>query len=162
MNWDYIAGFVDGEGSFLINLFQRGDRIVFTPIIYPRITIDQKVKSPLEAIQKFVGAGYLKYTNGGEGRQIRYTLQFNGSKCWIIIKNLDGRLVLKQKHLEIMSEYLKVREYRIKNPLNYDAWVKELDYVQLIREANHFRGSYHYTSIDDFKQKIQEKIHYRE
>lgn len=48
MNWDYIAGFFDGEGSAFLN--NKKDHLKRQPII----SISQKDKRPLLEIQKFL------------------------------------------------------------------------------------------------------------
>jgi len=49
MNWDYIAGFTDGEGS--IGFVRGGRDGMYTP---PRVTWGQKDRATLEAIKEFL------------------------------------------------------------------------------------------------------------
>jgi len=68
MNWQYIAGFFDGEGS--INVTRRGK-----PTIFYRVDMSQKYPEALEAIQEFLGYGIIYHRY--DGKRNIYELRIN-------------------------------------------------------------------------------------
>jgi len=104
INWSYIAGFFDGEGSAMILTIKRkrehGYR--FRGII----KIAQKTIPILEMIREMLGFGTVIRTHGTP------CLQINGSEKLTKFINLVGPyVILKQKQLLVIEELLKL-QYR--------------------------------------------------
>ena len=57
---DYLRGFIDGEGSFIIT-FRNDERYLTGVHIEPHFNITQKDKSILEKIRKEIGIGQIYY-----------------------------------------------------------------------------------------------------
>lgn len=58
MDWSYLAGFIDGEGSIKCYSQQFSRRNEVDPRMQPRITIGQKHREVLDEIQLFLGTEY--------------------------------------------------------------------------------------------------------
>ena len=127
----YIAGFLDGDGSLMVQLkkrkdTQRGLRLMFTICFYQ----DTRHEKPLFWIRKKLGIGYISRRNDGitelringykqtkeileriypyikfKKKQARYLLK--------ILRMLDGKELFrlsKQERQKIAKAILKVRE----------------------------------------------------
>jgi len=65
-DWAYIAGFLDGDGSLMVQIKNRrktkkGWRLMFTICFYQ----DSRHKKPLKWIKKIIGIGYLSERSDG-------------------------------------------------------------------------------------------------
>src|SRR3989338_1469247 len=89
MNWDYVAGFIDGEGSIII----KPPRV--------RLYISNTNKNILVEIKNFVGAGTVsevkRKLKPNWNRQYSWTL-CDHKEVLRILKQLENRIILK-KHL---------------------------------------------------------------
>ena len=85
MNWDYVAGFVDGEGS----ITRKGNRI--------RILISQTNKKVLNEIAKFSGTGFVyKLTKRKSHWKDAWVYAVIGNKnVYKFLKGLGGKLIVK-------------------------------------------------------------------
>jgi hypothetical protein len=101
---DYLAGFIDGEGSFGIYKHKFKNRNL---IYVCRITIANTNYNVLEEIQKEFGGhiynkkNYLKWKQG-------YNLCWDAKEVDKLLKILDGRLVIKQEQLDVMVNMRKL------------------------------------------------------
>lgn len=97
MNIDYIAGFIDGEGSITI----RKNRV--------RITIPQTNFEILDEIRLFFGFGGITTVKKRKEHWKQSWVYYSGSNknSDKILKLLDGHLILKQKKLEEAKTILK-------------------------------------------------------
>lgn len=87
MSWEYLAGFLDGEGSLKI----YGG--------CPRVTVGQKKREVLDAIQEFLGTSnavtysrgchYLQYCH----REVVYYIVSNVYP-YLIVKKVDAQKIL--------------------------------------------------------------------
>lgn len=106
MNWDYIAGFIDGEGSFTI----ASQDYYF----HPRLSISQNTSDVLEEIQCFFIAHSIKSSlyqeNHKPRRNIWYNLRTQDRKSLIKLwEFLDGKLFVKDKQLSVIYELLQIK-----------------------------------------------------
>ena len=86
MNWDYLAGFIDGEGSIII----KPPRV--------RLYISNTNKEVLEEITKFVKCGRvyeIKRKLGKWKRQYGSTIA-NHRDCLRILEGIKGKLIVKE------------------------------------------------------------------
>jgi len=102
MNIDYIAGFIDGEGSITIN----NHRV--------RITIPQTNEEILEEIRRFFDVGRVCFVKKRKDhwKQSWVYCSGNNKNSLKILQILDGHLILKQDKLKeairILNEYYSV------------------------------------------------------
>ena len=92
MSWQYLAGFLDGEGCF--KSYRNGGRIA-----RPRITVGQKDREVLDRIQEFLGT-----SNAVTLSRDCYYLQYNrlsvvlyiltGIFPYLIVKRRDAQAIL--------------------------------------------------------------------
>ena len=105
MNWDYIAGFFDGEGSFTI----ASQKYYF----HPRLSIAQGKKGVLIAIQDYwTQHGIVSHINKEIHKprgNVWYNLRINERKSLLIAcRNLRGKLHVKEKQLRVILNILEI------------------------------------------------------
>ena len=102
MNWDYIAGFFDGEGNIHI-LKVKGSKDD-APQLGVMVRIYQNSKDILEEMKIFLGCGtiYQKKSNGV------FELTFNKKEnVKSFLSNLRGRAILKGGQIDYLLENYK-------------------------------------------------------
>ncbi|MEK6906531.1 MAG: LAGLIDADG family homing endonuclease [Nanoarchaeota archaeon] len=104
MNWDYLAGFIDGEGSIIIS----------PPRI--RLYISNTNREVLEKIRNFVNCGKV-YEINMKNRNKKWNNQY----CWTICShkdvlkiliNLRGKLVVKKEVCEKAIIYIENKRWQ--------------------------------------------------
>ena len=104
-NWDYIAGFIDGEGSFTIACQDT--------YYHPRLSISQNTLEVLEKMQElFTLHGITSYISK-ESHMPRgntwYNLRVNARESLLKICNfLEKRLIVKEKQLLVIKRLLQL------------------------------------------------------
>ena len=103
MNWDYVAGFIDGEGSIII----KPPRV--------RMYISNTNKEVLEDIKKFVNCGSVfevkRKLRGNWKKQYGWTVCFH-QDVLRILKNLKDKLIIKQKLCEKAIFYIENKRWQ--------------------------------------------------
>lgn len=116
MNWDYIAGFIDGEGSIII----KPPRV--------RIYISNTDKKVLEGIKDFLKCGYVyevKRKNKPKWkRQYGFTIG-DHKGCLIILEKLKGKLIIKKELCDDAIKYIKNKRW-------FREYVKESELKKLL------------------------------
>lgn len=100
MNWDYIAGFFDGEGN--VCKVQRGKAAT----CYLRFA--NKDRKVLEEIAQFLQVGYIIRGNKG----VFHLVIGNHNKVFRIAEELVKRCVIKKAELEDLIRFIKGRVWR--------------------------------------------------
>lgn len=101
MNWDYLAGFFDGEGSAYLSAQRHGDcRSGFT--FRPTLKIAQKDRGVLDEIYRFVGLGQVS-REGKNGMYWAWTA-CSARQCLQIIPQLEEHSVFKRRQLALLKE----------------------------------------------------------
>jgi hypothetical protein len=102
----YLAGLIDGEGSFIININRVGSG--FTPAL--RIRIASTDREPLEAIRDMLGYGYVyPITRNSAGRGKGFGLWISHfERIKEFVKLIDGKLLIKKDELEVFKEAMSV------------------------------------------------------
>ena len=101
----YIAGFLDGDGSLMIQLKKRSDskkgiRIMLTICFYQ----DTRHEKPLHWIKSVLGIGYLSRRNDGMSE-----LRINGhDQVENILTDLTPFIRFKKKQAEILLDSVKL------------------------------------------------------
>ncbi|MBI2003578.1 MAG: LAGLIDADG family homing endonuclease [Parcubacteria group bacterium] len=107
MNWDYIAGFVDGEGS----ITKKGNRI--------RILVSQTNKKVLDEIAKFSGTGFVyKVTKRESHWKDAWVYAVIGNKnVHKFLKSTKEKLIVKKKKaksaLRTLEDFFRKEKTRI-------------------------------------------------
>lgn len=100
MNWDYLAGFIDGEGTIT---FWRYRSAKGTPCLLPYLIVYQKDPAPLRAIRDFLGVGIYREN----GPINRYELR--GKALLPVLRELSPRLLVKQRQADALIEFIECR-----------------------------------------------------
>ncbi len=103
MNWDYIAGFIDGEGSIII----RPPRV--------RLYIANTNKRVLEEIQDFLNCGRV-YDINMKNKSSKWSKQYgwtiaNHYDVLRILNGLKRRLIIKQQLCEDAIKYIENKRW---------------------------------------------------
>ena len=135
MNWDYIAGFIDGEGSII-----RRKRVF-------NVIISQTNFEVLEQIRKFIGRGYVYpikkrkahwknawiYSAGGS-REVYYVLSFVAHRL-VVKKDLAFRALSElQERLAEVKREKRLRTNRLKKGKAFRA--QGLTYREIGKKLN--------------------------
>jgi len=103
MNWDYIAGFIDGEGSIII----KPPRV--------RLYISNTDKNVLENIQKFLKCGRTfevkRKIKSKWKRQYGWTIG-DHKECLRVLKKLETRLITKREKCKQAIKYIENKRWQ--------------------------------------------------
>ena len=133
MNWDYLSGFIDGEGSIIL----KPPRV--------RLYISNTNKDILEKIHKFVKCGAVfkvkRMEKANWKNQYGWTVG-NHRDCLRVLKKLKNKLIVKRKKCEEAIDYIENKrwfgEYISKKELEK---LKNLPYRKIAKEI----GVSHYS-----------------
>lgn len=114
MNLDYIAGFIDGEGTITINRERRGRKKEAFGVLLPNVSIANTNKEIIEEIKSFFNErgvrSYIITSRKGGIRKDCYRLRFEGHKnLFMLIHLLENKLQIKAEHLNIIKAFLDSR-----------------------------------------------------
>ncbi|MDD5700313.1 MAG: LAGLIDADG family homing endonuclease [Candidatus Nanoarchaeia archaeon] len=102
MNWDYVAGFIDGEGSIII----KPPRV--------RLYISNTDKKALNRIEKFLKCGYTfevkRKLKDNWKKQYGWTI-CDHNECLRILKNLRKKLIIKKEKCEEAIKYIENKRW---------------------------------------------------
>lgn len=145
---DYIAGFVDGEGSISfsrnnskVRVKNIGGEIKTSSVSYfPVVTIVNTNQNVLESIQSFVGCGhiYKRKDNRSPKHSTTYSLCFSSRRSILdFLELIKDSLIVKRVQAEAMYSFLKLRESKVghlcqNSPYSLD----ELELIEMCKEAN--------------------------
>ena len=110
MDWSYIAGFFDGEGSVSMRVTKRGD-------MTRNLVWHNTHRESLEAMQAFMGIGTIyTRTPTGLGKKTQFALQISNKAG--LLQAIDGmlpHLIIKREAAEALRQYLidHVDEHRM-------------------------------------------------
>lgn len=120
MNWDYLAGFIDGEGSIIIN----------PPRV--RLYLSNTNKKVLEEINKFLKCGKV-YDINMENKSTKWSKQYGwtiANHCDVlkILKGIRNKLIIKRELCEQAIKYIENkrwhRDYISENELKKWVYLK--------------------------------------
>jgi hypothetical protein len=102
MDWSYVAGFIDGEGTIT---FARGKTGAGNYKLQPRLLIGQKKPEVLYMIQELAGEGLMLQQKAG-----LFVYQNEGvKKLPAMLENLLPYLIIKKRQAEVLLDYCKCR-----------------------------------------------------
>ena len=120
MDWSYVAGFIDGEGTIT---FARCRTRVGNPSLKPRIIVGQKKPEVLYLIQEKVGGGHVLQQPGG-----LFVWQADGLRLHLdLMSRLQPLLIIKKRQAEILVEFCKCRLAVLGGNQTYDQHCLDLD-----------------------------------
>ena len=102
MDWSYIAGYFDGEGSVSLHTTKRGQKTF-------RLSWCNTNKESLEKMQEYMNAGHINMRkhSGYGSRKIIYTLNINRKIDLLrALDELIPRLIIKKQKAEELRIYL--------------------------------------------------------
>lgn len=104
MNWDYLAGFIDGEGSIII----KPPRV--------RLYIGNTNKEVLNKIRDFVKCGSV-YEVNMKNKSEKWKKQYGWTICFHqdvlrILKNLRTKLIIKKELCEKAINYIENKRWQ--------------------------------------------------
>ena len=108
MNYDYLAGFIDGEGS--IALYKHKDsRVQKGYTLHPKFLVSNTNEVIIKAIQKEIG-GKIKSMSQHKGCKIVQIVEFQDYKqIKSILEKLLPLLIIKQPQARLMIEFCENR-----------------------------------------------------
>lgn len=120
MDWSYVAGFIDGEGTIT---FARTKSRAGNPMLKPRLLIGQKLSEVLYLIQEKVGDGHIMQSGKG-----LYIFQHDGvRKLPLMLEELLPYLIIKKRQAEILLDYCKCRTKVLGAGIGLDQHCLDLD-----------------------------------
>ena len=136
-NLAYIAGFLDGDGSVMVQVKKtkfnpKGWRLMFTICFYQ----DSNHAQPLSWIRKILGIGYLSYRNDGITE-----LRINGyAQTERILKDLLPYLRFKKKQIIIILKILKLVHNKKFGQLTIQKRLRIVDLIYESRQLTYKSG----------------------
>jgi hypothetical protein len=97
MNWDYIAGFFDGEGNVHIAKTKKNQLAIY-------IRIYQGSKEVLEEIRKFIGYGQIYQKKSTEVFELNFSKKDNVKD---FLLNIKDKVILKKGQVNYVLENYK-------------------------------------------------------
>ncbi len=135
INLAYIAGFLDGDGSLMIQIKKRKDvrsgaRIMLTICFYQ----DSRHAEPLIWVRRILGIGYISKRNDGITE-----LRINGFKqIYKIIEELIPYLKFKRKQALAIFKAAKIlKDKKRKEELNQKNLEKLIDCIIIVQTNNY-------------------------
>lgn len=134
INLAYIAGFLDGDGSLMLQIKKRKDgktnwRLMATICFYQ----DSRHEKPLHWIKKKLGIGYFSQRNDGMSE-----LRINGFKqIENILKDLIPFIRFKQKQAKALYKAVCLFSKKRKNCLTKNELKKIVNYIIAIQSDNY-------------------------
>jgi hypothetical protein len=120
MDWSYVAGFIDGEGTIT---FARTRTNAGNPTLKPRLLIGQKKPNVLYMIQEKIGTGHMLQNKTG-----LYVYQLD-SLCNMpqVMELLIPYLIIKKRQAEIVVDYCKCKTASLGRNRGLDEHCQGLD-----------------------------------
>ena len=144
LNWQYLAGFFDGEGTVYLSRCnkKRPNAHTFAFGIKPTISICNTKKDLLIAIKNFLLSEEIKTAGPYENRGTFTIGVYSWDSAQRFIERIIGYSILKHNQLEILSKAIKLHE-EIKQGRQRAKGLKEYYgyFEKLSREISSFNGA---------------------
>ncbi len=145
IDWAYIAGFLDGDGSLMVQIknrrkTKRGWRLMFTICFYQ----DSRHKKPLEWIKNKIGIGYLSERSDGI-TELRIN-GFNAVRKMLIA--LKPYVKFKSVQIKIMLKILSLIGNKNFVQLDKRTRLKTADLISDLREQNYKSGKREFNRVE--------------
>ncbi len=145
VNWAYIAGFLDGDGSLMVQIKNRrktkqGWRLMFTICFYQ----DSRHRKPLKWIKNIIGIGYLSERKDGI-TELRIN-GFNAVRKTLIV--LQPYVKFKSIQVKIILKILSLIGNNNFAQLSKITRLKIADLISDLREQNYKSGKRKFNRIE--------------
>ena len=113
MNFDYLAGFVDGKGSIalLCGASKRTDGRPRALCFRPALSISNNNRPILKTIQCFLGMGGIYGVKRSSPRARQgWSYMVTGQRILPILRELEPRLHIKQRQAELVIAFIERRQ----------------------------------------------------
>jgi predicted metal-dependent RNase len=123
MNWDYIAGFFDGEGTIYVSITTKvtgGYGLHIRPIC----KFSQKDKRILEEIRDFIGFGVIRFSQRAYGLDVECL-----DAVKMLCRELGDRTYVKHKQFVLLQQYLEIKEPYIRKSVPKNVMVQLLKFA---------------------------------
>lgn len=105
--WAWLAGFIDGDGSF--GVYANG------PNVYPKLTIAQKDRAVLDYIVESVGLGSVAMRGHGSTGKVMHALTYGSRASMEVAKRVLPYLIVKKADAAAMLDFQHIPKYERKN-----------------------------------------------
>lgn len=143
MDWSYLAGFIDGEGSLMLvrSGSYRYKNVPRVPTYRPNLAITNNHRGVLEATRDFVGLGrvYMRRRASPHHRD-SYIFMASGFRLMPIIQNLLPHLIIKRVQAEVMIAFIERRVIQRTKPFTHEDY-SLVQRMQLLNNRHWDHGS---------------------
>lgn len=132
MNWAYLAGLIDGEGTITLS---SGKHTKDRRGVLCRATlmIANTHRPVLEEAREFIGMGHIyKMREASERHQASYQYRMQGKRLLPVLIRLRPHIIVKREQLGLALEWLRRRARQKTRP--YEEWDKQA--VATMRRLN--------------------------
>jgi len=109
VTYDYVAGFVDGEGSISIAAEKHRNKrnIAFRPML----SVSNTHRGVLDEIRDFLSTGRVHlHRRRDEKHRQSYVLHVSGPGLLTVLQELAPRLIVKRAQAEVVIEFMQRRK----------------------------------------------------
>lgn len=135
VNWSYLAGFIDGEGSICLSRggSYRYKGVARVPTYRPLLAVSNNNRDVLRQILEFVGFGTLHvHPSRSPNARTGYVAYFSGLRIKSVLKNLVPHLIVKKRQAEVAIGFIERRESQRTRPFTDEDYA----YVDTMRRLN--------------------------
>ena len=109
MNWDYLAGFIDGEGGMYISWHWNKAKTSGTYLA--QMSITNMDKGVMDSVAEFLESEGVTFVYGQKlcshnRRLTRYDIFVNGRYISKVLDNVFDKLIAKCEQARVMREYI--------------------------------------------------------
>lgn len=131
MDWRYLAGFVDGEGSICLSRggSYRYKNVPRVPTYRPWFAISNNHRGVLELIREFVGLGTIQnHPRSNPNAKPGYSFQVGGLCIEPVLRGLHPYLIIKKRQAEVALSFIERRRHQRTRPFTEEdyAFVEEM------------------------------------
>jgi hypothetical protein len=161
MNWDYVAGFFDGEGTVSFAIIENSSGYGYD--IRPLVKISQKDKQILEEIQTFMNIGntvsnsHYKKTNNIHWTQRAYSINVSSYQHQKFVCNmLKDRVHVKSKQFALLNDFLELKSMYFRKTVPKEITLKLLDIAEKVSQASVKPNKYYKIKIQKARKAVLE------
>lgn len=134
MDWSYVAGFLDGEGS--ISLARGGSYrykgVRREPTYRPAVSLSNTNREVLDAIATFVGIGKVHVHREERGNKTGFVYMLTGQRASKLLAGVLPHLIVKREQAEIALAFIERRAAQRTRPFTDE----DYDFVRRMRTVN--------------------------
>lgn len=120
MNWDYLAGFIDGEGTLTFERYRSRTGAAGAMAL---LIVFQKKPEVLQEIATFLNDSTVRVRTAVNNS---HRLEMRGMRLLPVLKELEPRLIIKKKQAQLLIEFIECRQ-KLKRRAKFDDHCKNID-----------------------------------